>query len=290
MKNAINTAVTQTRLSTIWLQVLALLSVALILPIDVARADGNVNNIAVIQTDATILQPGEPFDLNGKTVVFTPKGGGGYTATVTTVQFDTNQGTSLGLLDDDSIEQTLLFNFPFFGSGKNRVFINSNGNLTFGSSDPSVSHFNQIYGGGRVSALFTSPGDASTVLDDFALSLPRIAPLWQDLNPGAGGAVNLRSAADRLVVTWNSVPLFGTTTIVTFQVILFSNGVIQFNYQSVGSTPGGGYLVGISPGDLSFGSFAVTTVDFSQGGETISNDPEDEALAQVFGTTTAPLV
>jgi hypothetical protein len=49
-------------------------------------------------------------------------------------------------------------------------------------------------------------------------------------------------------------------------------------------------LVGISPGNLSFGPFGVTTVDFSQGGETISNDPEDEALAQVFGTTPTPLV
>ena len=48
--------------------------------------------------------------------------------------------------------------------------------------------------------------------------------------------------------------------------------------------------MGISPGNLSFGPIGVTTIDFSQGGQTISNDPEDEALAQVFGTTTAPLV
>ena len=34
----------------------------------------------------------------------------------------------------------------------------------------------------------------------------------------------------------------------------------------------------------------MTTVDFSQGGQTVSNDPEEEPLAQVFGTTTVPLV
>ena len=285
-----NSAAIHGWLSHGWVHLIAVLWIAVIQPSDVAVADGNVNNIAVIQTDATILQPGEPFDLNAKTVVFTPKDGGGYTASTTELQFDANQGTSLGLSDDDSTEQNLLFNFAFFGSSKDRVFVNSNGNLTFGSSDATIPHFNYLYGGGRVGALFTSPGDASTVLDDFAVSLPRIAPLWQDFNPAAGGSVNRRSASDRLVVTWNNVPLFGTSTSVTFQVILFDNGVIHFNYQSVGSTPGGGYLVGISPGNLSFGPFGVTTVDFSQGGQTISNDPEDEALAQVFGTTTTPLV
>ncbi len=280
----------QRRFTYQWLRFLVAVSIALLQPIDSVRGDANVNNIAVIQTDATILQPGEPFDLNGMTLVFTPKGGGGYTATPTTLQFDANQGTSLGLGDDDATQENLLFNFPFFGSNKNRVFINSNGNLTFGSSDASIIHFNDIYGGGKVGALFTAPGDASTVLDDFALSLPRIAPLWQDFNPGAGGAINRRSAADRLVITWNNVPLFGTATNLTFQVILFSSGVIQFNYQSVATTPAGGYLVGISPGNLTFGPFAVTTVNFNEGGQTISNEPEDEALAQVFGTTTAPLV
>jgi hypothetical protein len=158
--------------------------------------------------------------------------------------------------------------------------------LTFDDPDPTASHFNLI-SGGSVGQL----GDASTVLDDFAISFRRIAPLWQDLDPSAGGAVNLRSSADRLVVTWSDVPLFRTTTRLTFQVILFSSGVIHFNYQSVGSTPGGGYLVGISPGGFPFfGPFAVTTVDFSQGGQTVSNDPEEEPLAQVFGTTSAPLV
>ena len=217
MKNTTNIAATRGRFSPNWVNLLVVLSVALMQPHDSARADGNVNNIAVIQTDPTILQPGEPFDLNGKTVIFTPKGGGGYTASVTALQFDPNQGTSLGLGDDEATEQTLQFNFPFFGSNKNKIYINSNGNLTFNEPDPAVNHFNQIYGFGSVGSL----GDASTVLDDFALNFQRIAPLWQDLDPSAGGAVNLRSSADRLVVTWSDVPLFKTSTRLTFQVILF---------------------------------------------------------------------
>ena len=33
----------------------------------------------------------------------------------------------------------------------------------------------------------------------------------------------------------------------TFQVALFQDGVIQIRYQSVLTTPAGGYLVGLSP-------------------------------------------
>ena len=52
---------------------LLLLWTALSLLAATARADFDSGNIAVIETDPTILQPGEDFDLTGKTVTFTPK-------------------------------------------------------------------------------------------------------------------------------------------------------------------------------------------------------------------------
>src|SRR5262245_5275363 len=40
-------------------------------------ADTDVGNVAVLETDPTILLPGELFDLNGQTVTLTPQPGGG---------------------------------------------------------------------------------------------------------------------------------------------------------------------------------------------------------------------
>jgi hypothetical protein len=175
----------------------------LVLPM-AAVADINAGNIAVVEADATILQPGELFDLNNKTLTFTPKPGGGYIVSTGSLNFDFSLGTNLGLGDEDFSLQSLSFAFPFFGASQNSVFIDSNGHVTFGNFTLLV-HFNG-QSGGSVSAI----GEASTVLDAMAGELPRIAVLWQDWNPAAGGGVFAKSLSDRLVVTWNNVrPLGG---------------------------------------------------------------------------------
>ncbi|MBI3001773.1 MAG: hypothetical protein HYY46_25440, partial [Deltaproteobacteria bacterium] len=247
-----------------------------------SRADTDVGNIAVIEADPTILQPGELFDLNNQTLTFTPKSGGGYTVSVGALDFDSSLGTNLGLSGNGFFQQNLSFSFSFFGVNRTSVFINANGNLTF-SSGSAFTHFNA---GGTVSSLGT---DVADVLDRIGTGLPRIAVLWQDWNPSSGGGVFANSLSDRLTVTWQNVSLFGTGTTANFQVVLFSSGVIQMNYQNVTTTPGGGYLVGISPGASS--GFLVTTVDFSQGSaSSISTFPNIEPLAQVFGSSSSPLV
>ena len=247
------------------------------------HADVDVGNIAVIEAGPTILQPGELFDLNNTSVTFTPKVGGGYTVTAGALNFDTDTGTNLGLGDDDNATVALGFSFPFFGASRSSAFVNSNGYITFGSASTNV-HFNGQSGGD-----VTTLGSADTVLDGISEGFPRIAVLWQDWDPSSGGSVLANSLADRLVVTWNGIPLFGTTTTAVFQVVLFNSGVIRMNYQSVTTTPGGGYLVGISPGSLN--QFLVTTLDFSTGSSSsISSFPNFEPLAQVFGSSSAPLL
>ncbi len=91
------------------------------------EADTDVGHIAVVETDATILQPGELFDLNGKTITFTPKAGGGYKIDIGALNFDSRIGvrTSLGLNSSGFID--LPFVFPFFGVNQTTVFVNSNG-------------------------------------------------------------------------------------------------------------------------------------------------------------------
>ena len=247
-----------------------------------AAADTDVGNIAVIKADPTILQPGELFDLNNRSLTFTPRTGGGYTVSSGTLDFDVSTGTKLTLGDDASVQQSLAFTFPFFGGSRTSVFINSNGNLTFGSGS-TLAHFNN----GGVTSL---GNDLSTILNSVG-GPPGIAVLWQDWNPAAAAAANgvfANSMSDRLVVTWSGVPLFNTSTLATFQVVLFNTGVIRMNYQSVTTTPAGGYLVGISPGASS--EFQTTTIDLSQGGSSISSFPNFEPLVQVFGSSTGPLV
>ena len=120
-----------------------------------SRADTDVGNIAVIEADPTILQPGELFDLNNQTLTFTPPAGGGYTVSVGALSFDMNLGANLNLGDDGSFQQNLSFNFAFFGVNRTSVFINANGNLTF-SSGSALTHFNA---GGTVSSLGTDVAD-----------------------------------------------------------------------------------------------------------------------------------
>lgn len=247
-----------------------------------AAADTDSGNIAIIETDPTILQPGESFDLNNRSLTFTPRSGGGYTVSSGTLNFDSNTGTNLNLSDDGSVQQNLSFTFPFFGVNRTSVFINSNGNLTFVLAS-SATHFNA---GGTVSYLGT---DVADVLVRIAQSPARIAVLWQDWNPAAGGGVFANSLSDRLIVTWSGVPLFNTSTTATFQVVLFSTGIIRMNYQTVTTTPTGGYLVGIGTSS-GRDEFRVTTIDFSQGGSSISSSPNIEPLVQVFGSSSGPLV
>jgi hypothetical protein len=259
----------------------AFLAVVALGPAGVA-ADSDVGDVAVVETDPTILQPGELFDLAGRTLTFTPRAGGGYTVGVSLVAFDSQLGAQIPLGDDDAAQQPLGFVFPFFGQNRSTVFINSNGHLTF-ISGSALTHFNP---GGTVTSL---GNDLSNVLNRLAASAPRIAVLWQDWNPAAGGGVFASTRPDRLVVTWNQVPLFGTAITATFQAVLFNTGVIQLHYQSVTTTPGGGYLVGLSPGASN--QFNVTTIDWSAGpAGSVSRFPNQEPLAQVFGQSASPLI
>jgi photosystem II stability/assembly factor-like uncharacterized protein len=248
-----------------------------------AWADFDSGNIAVIETDPTILQPGEQFDLAGKTLTFTPKAGGGYTISVAAGTINSNLGTNLNLNDDASTgARPLGFSFPFFGTNYTTLFVNSNGYATFGT----VSSF--------VDFNVPDATDLSTVLDRMAEGLPRIAPLWNDLDPTAGGGVFFNALPGRTLITWNAVPQFGAPgTSHTFQLTLFPSGIIRLTYGTV-SPPStdpivGGFLVGISPG--SSASVLTTTLDLHTGsGGSLTIFPDFEPLVQVFGGMPNPLV
>ncbi|MGH8495991.1 MAG: pre-peptidase C-terminal domain-containing protein [Gammaproteobacteria bacterium] len=158
-------------------------------------------------------------------------------------------GTVLPLGDDTSAEVPLPFSFPFQGSSFSSVFVNSNGNLTFGSGD----------------------GDFTETVGELLSDQPRIAPLWDDLSPNAGGLVVVGSDATSLTVTFDGVPQFFNSDDNTFSVTLRDDGTVEMSYASVGSadnivgvTEGGG-AADPGPSDLSSSpTWPVTGTTYEQ--------------------------
>ncbi len=98
---------------------------------------------------------------------------------------------TVSLADDDSETISLGFAFPFFGEEYNDVHINSDGNLTFGSSDAQAEARDQPH-------FLTGP--------------PRIGVLYADLNPSSGGSVTYRKDdPDTFTVLWSNVPEYSRT-------------------------------------------------------------------------------
>ncbi len=143
-------------------------------------------------------------------------GGGGGTVTYTlasTTYSWVSTSTATGITGDDQSKQfTLPFTFNFYGTNYTSVYVCSNGFLSFTSSSTAY-----------------SPASIPNTAAPNAL----IAPLWRDLNPSAGGTITYYSGTDKFVVTWNAVKNYSNTSTQTFQVILYPNGQIVFQYNSV---------------------------------------------------------
>ncbi len=133
------------------------------------------------------------------------------------------EGTLLTLGDDNSVQVPLGFSFPFQGSDYGSVFVNSNGNLTFGSGD----------------------SDFSESIAELLNDQPRIAALWDDLSPNAGGLVIVNGDASSWSVTFDGVPEFAASSTNTFTVTLRSSGQVEIEYGAVAALDG---LVGVTPG------------------------------------------
>lgn len=157
------------------------------------------------------------FALSGKTIALVPTTGPQPRPGPTE--------TALALGDDDAASVALGFPFPFFGQRYDTVWVNSDGNLTFGSGDGA-----------------TARRDAGRFLG----GAPRIAALLADLNPAAGGTVSYRHDDPQSVtIRYDAVPLYGTNVGSTASVKLDATGTVTITY---GSVSGSAYVVGVSKG------------------------------------------
>ena len=118
--------------------------------------------------------------------------------------------------DDNSQTVNLSqFSFPYYGSTYTAVHVSSNGTLTLGTP-------NTAYGNTKL----PMPSSPSLL----------IAPLWDDLNPGAAGDVYVKEFSNRLVIQYQQVaPISGTGTL-TFEVVLYANGEIDFRYHTLSAS------------------------------------------------------
>ncbi len=163
------------------------------------------------------------------TYTFTPNGSANFYALCSqpavTFPSDPTGGTSLTEGDDTYAQITLsgTNTVAIYNNRTNVLFVGSNGYLTMNAGDTSFS---------------------PTYATHFAL--PRVSAVYRDLNPGAGGTVSWKQFSDRAAITYQAVPIFGSTTQTnTFQIEMFFDGRIRLTYLSL-NTPTG--LVGLSAG------------------------------------------
>ncbi|MBC7882141.1 MAG: PEP-CTERM sorting domain-containing protein [Anaerolineae bacterium] len=117
------------------------------------------------------------------------------------------------------------FTFNFFGTNYSQVYVNTNGNLSFGGANPGG--FNPRLG--------------------VDVTFPLIAAFYDDLVVGANGSVSYLSTANQFVVTWNNLDVFlGATEAVTAQAVLGADGSVVFSYGNLSSD--GEATIGITNG------------------------------------------
>lgn len=140
-----------------------------------------------------------------------------------TIGADIIFNTELNLGDDDSQEVTLPFPFTLCGTAYTSVWVGSNGFVTFGAPNTDYSP--------SVADLLSGPA--------------RIAPLWIDLNPTAGGNITAGPVGPNFVITFAGVPQYSMTDSNSFVLTLRPDNTFNIDYPGFDATGG---LVGTSLG------------------------------------------
>jgi subtilisin family serine protease len=186
---------------------------------------------------------------------------------------DASGGTNLGIAADDTYAPvTLPFAFTLYGQNFNSASVSSNGFLTLGSSAGASTYIN-------------------SAIPSVAAPNSLVAPFWDDLNPGVGGAVyslvSGTSPSRAFTVEWLNVPQYLNTGAATFEATLYEGtNEVRLRYQStatVGSGSSG--TAGVENLDGSFGKQYSFSQPVLTDGKAVSCTPPNAAAPTI--TTTA---
>ena len=172
--------------------------------------------------------PANLFDLNGRTLVFTPDGNGGYSRAVRSVAWEDNIGPAVADGEEVQLES---FTFDFAGQRWGSFFVSRHGLITFGEP--------LTYRYWDAENRFDSMQEIAGKL----VTMPTISPLYKPMLGGRsdryGATQHVASSPDRIVVTWittepdyyvHGVPPAKPSRL---QVVLMADGRIAFNYADV---------------------------------------------------------
>jgi len=203
----------------------------------------DAGNISLVEDNGSVVIPPSKFSLKNSAVLFTPEGAG-YRIAASDIGFEDDFGSRfvsfLGIdgkpiNDADNGYRDISIagaQFSFFGTSYDTLYVGTNGYITF------------------------TQGDTTSRLSPSALAteLPRIAPLWADLDFTDSGGIYYNRLGSRHLITWNRAaqPLY--SGISKFQAVLYDDGRIAFVYGKVKAQAA---LVGISPGHSTADPLAV---------------------------------
>ena len=158
------------------------------------------------------------FDLNGRTLIFTPDGQGGYSRSVQSVAWDDDIGE--GVADQAEIAFQN-FTFDFAGQRWGSFFVSRHGLITFGGPFVHDGRFRWL--------------TMHEIAGEFVRS-PTISPLYK---PFYDARQHVSRRPDQVVVTWVATePRFYVHGVAParparFQLVLDADGSVRFSYRDV---------------------------------------------------------
>jgi hypothetical protein len=172
----------------------------------------------------------DPGDLDGLRLLFVPNGSfdyyAGCTESIYALPVDPAGGTALSGFspsnDDGYLAVTPSQPVSLYGVSYNEFYVGTNGYITFGAGDNDYSE---------------------SLAEHF--EMPRVAALYDDLDPGQGGTVSWKELPNCVVVTFENVPEHNNGNSNTFQIELFYDGSIAMSYLGLASAD---HIAGLSAG------------------------------------------
>lgn len=191
---------------------------------------------------ALVVHKANYFDLQNRRIRFMPSSDSTYKIVVSKSHAPARQRA---VLMKPGTSFPLPFPFPFGGRKWNEVFVNLNGNLTFGAPDTTAYPERDTWPDGTIRSLSSS-------LDTRSIegNLRMISPFWGS-NSLEQTRITTSSSSRELIVTWDALRYQSPNEAYSplgrslFQVRLGRDGSIEFSFGNVAEKDG---VVGIFPG------------------------------------------